>query len=434
MPALFGALGRGDFHQFYMGGTIARHRMWDDLYPIPHKNSLNNPGMPEDSDMHPGYFDIAKKVRVGNRLRFIQPPPVAVLLLPLAYIPFERAFGVWIAMSILCGWGVAWTACRILETLRGHRSKAGGLLMLLIAASPLMLHSIRVANMTLPVAFCIGLATLAIVQRNDALGGLATMLGGVTKYATLAVIPVAIAARRWRFIFYTLLFTALLFGGTYALCKSGPFKVYFRDISPTLTRTHGIPTNQSIFAFLTHVEQQIGNLGSNEPLQKVLQWALLAAEAITLAILLWLIFRKPVAAWDDPATVYAGIMTTLCVMLIFAPVFWEHYAMYLCPLWGWMLWEGWRSKAKLPLAILGIASMYVPWTYLLDLNEPANSHILFGTFALLAMGIWSLLETKKESPAAPPRGFSIELERTPRDDQRPVLPDVQQQAGAEVAR
>jgi hypothetical protein len=92
--------------------------------------------------------------------------------------------------------------------------------------------------------------------------------------------------------------------------------------------------------------------------------------------------------------------------------------MYLCPLWGWMLWEGWRSKAKLPLAILGIAAMYVPWTYLLDLKEPANSHILFGTLALLALGIWSLAETKKESPAAPPRDASANESLSSREASR----------------
>jgi hypothetical protein len=116
-------------------------------------------------------------------------------------------------------------------------------------------------------------------------------------------------------------------------------------------------------------------------------------------LILFAIARKPRRAWDeDPAAAYAGATALTGALLIFAPIFWEHYAVYLCPFWGWMLWEGARSKGKLVLAVLGIALMYIPWTYLRDWPEPYNTHMLPGVMAIVAMATWTLLGGRAELP------------------------------------
>jgi hypothetical protein len=63
-----------------------------------------------------------------------------------------------------------------------------------------------------------------------------------------------------------------------------------------------------------------------------------------------------------------------------------------------MLWEGARSKGKLVLAVLGIALMYIPWTYLRDWPEPYNTHMLPGVMAIVAMATWTLLGGRAELP------------------------------------
>src|SRR5438132_34758 len=65
--SLLGTLGTGDFPQFYMGGVMARLGYWDSLYPIPNPDSVNNPGMPEDSTMRPRYEAEAERTHVDDR-------------------------------------------------------------------------------------------------------------------------------------------------------------------------------------------------------------------------------------------------------------------------------------------------------------------------------------------------------------------------------
>jgi len=207
-----------------------------------------------------------------------------------------------------------------------------------------------------------------------------------------------------------------LLGATVAVCGTGPFHTYFREILPTLARVHGIDTNQSVWAFTSRL------LG--HPILPVgVKLLILAAQAILVTLVLWLILRQPVTAWSDAGHVYAAATTLLGTFLIFSPIFWEHYPVYFCPLWGWMLWESWQSKRwiKLPPVVVGIALIYVPWTYLYDWPEPYNTHMLFGTVLLMAPGIWKLCER------------SVELEGAAGDHQRPILPDVQEQPGCEKA-
>src|SRR5207302_8410287 len=96
----------------------------------------------------------------------------------------------------------------------------------------------------------------------------------------------------------------------------------------------------------------------------------------------------------------------LAFLLIFAPVFWHHYAVYLCPLWGWLLWEGARSKVTLLLGIAAIALTYVPVTYLYDLREPFNTHMLPAMMLIFAVAVWRLAQREVHEPRVEESGAS----------------------------
>lgn len=390
--SLFGSVGMGDFPQFYMGGLMARLRAWDSLYPIPNPGSVNNPGMPDDSTMRPRYAAEAERRDVGDRVRFIQAPPVALLLEPVSWVGFHRSFQAWTLMLIVSGWGLGFVAARIYETVQPVPSRAAGLIALLVCTSPIMLHSIRIANMTVPIGLCIGVGTLQLVRRKPMSAGLAIMLGTVTKYATLPLLPLALCMRRFRALAWAAVSCAALFAVTYAIAGPTPFRIYSNEIAPTLSRPHRLETNQSLAALVTRVAHQRGVWRREQFMPQPWKLTISAIALATFGIILYAMARKPRRAWEeDPASAYAAAAALTGALLIFAPIFWEHYAVYLCPFWGWMLWEGWRSKGKLVLAVLGIALMYVPWTYLRDWPEPYNTHMLPGAVAIVVMATWTLV-------------------------------------------
>ena len=402
------SLGEGDFPQFYMGGVMARLHAWDSLYPIPNPVSNNNAGMETDSTMRPRYAAEAEKRGVGDRLRFIQPPPVALLLLPLGYLGYHRAFELWTLMLVGSGWLVAALAGKVFARLNRRESKIAGVVVLLVACSPLMLHAIRVANMTVLVALLTGWAIMGLLPGrlpNNISGGSARVkgagvdaslstlpemlsavsivLGTATKYVTLALLPLAVVMRRWKLLSLTALVGLLFLAASFVMMKAEPFRVYFRQIAPTLTRTHHIESNQSIPAFL-------GRLAHRDTLSTGPRLAVLAVEGSLLATLLWLLVSKPRAVWDAPEHVFAAAMALLTFLLVFSPIFWEHYPVYLCPLWGWLIWESCRSRAMAVGTFISIALTYVPVTAWFDLREPFNTHILPSALIMLGLAMWRL--------------------------------------------
>jgi hypothetical protein len=384
----------GDFPQFYMGGVMARLHAWDSLYPVPREGSHNNAGMETDSTMRPRYAEEAERRGVGDRLRFIQPPPVALLLLPLGYLSYPRAFELWTLMLVACGVGVAVLAGRIFALLHGRPTKTAGMIVLLVALSPLMLHAIYIANMSVLVALLIGIGLVEMVRRRDGLSSLAIVLGSVTKYATLPLLPVALAMRRWGLIIASIVIAAGLFLGAFAVMGRVPFQVYFHDIAPTLSRTHDISTNQSISGFLERVLHQ-------PVLSGPMRLGLLAIAAMAIASVLWLMLRRPIAYWRNSANVFAAAMAMLTLLLMFSPIFWEHYPVYLCPLWGWLIWEGRRCPGRAVVGWLAIALTYVPFTAWMDLTEPYNTHILPSAVLMCGLGVWKLCERGVEPGASP---------------------------------
>src|SRR5206468_4904657 len=127
-----------------------------DLYPIPKPTSVNNAGLKEDSDMRPRYAELAEKRCVGDQLRFIQPPPVALMLWPMGYLSFGKAFVAWLGLLALCGWLLGYVAGQVYREMFGRETRVSGAMMLLVACSPLMMHAIVVANMTIIVALLLG--------------------------------------------------------------------------------------------------------------------------------------------------------------------------------------------------------------------------------------------------------------------------------------
>jgi hypothetical protein len=85
--------------------------------------------------------------------------------------------------------------------------------------------------------------------------------------------------------------------------------------------------------------------------------------------------------------------------LVFSPIAWEHWPIFLCPLWGWLLWEARAPGARRVLAWISLALMYFPAgiiqvngiaNYPIFFPEPFNSSQLIGVMIFMGIAFWRL--------------------------------------------
>jgi hypothetical protein len=368
-----------DFCQFYMGGTIARERAWDSLYPIPRPESTQNPGGPADSDMRPGYAELARKHGVGDGMRFIQPPPAAVLSLPLALVPYRTSMLGWAMLLGAATWGVAVFAARLLSRLLGRASRWEGGLILLIAFSPRSLATIAWGNASPLIALIIAVTAWGIMDGRSRRGGAALALGGSFKYAPLVLVPLALAARRWRMLIHAAIISSCLFGLSLVVMGTGPFVTFHREIVPTLGRSFSEPGLNAL-SLRSLAERLFPAWRSSIIL------LIAIAGATALGLILFLLFRRPAKVWRHPVNVAAASGVLVVWFLIFSPVFWNHYLIYLMPFWGWMLWEGRSSWLRRGIAIAAVIVAFAPWKIVYGALLRSHAPAILGTGAL-----WSAL-------------------------------------------
>ncbi|MBM3288407.1 MAG: DUF2029 domain-containing protein, partial [Candidatus Eisenbacteria bacterium] len=192
--------GTRDFGQYYMGGLIARLGEWNSLYPIPHPDAKANAGWQAYSTMHPVYADLARRHGVGDVNRFIHPPPWALVFVPLSLLGYEWAFRVWIVLMLACVWGVAFLSGALAEIVAGRPSRLRGLLILIVAASPLSYRVVRTGNISALVALSVAVTILGIARSQTMRGAIAIVVGAASKYATVLLILLALACRRWKMV------------------------------------------------------------------------------------------------------------------------------------------------------------------------------------------------------------------------------------------
>lgn len=418
-----------DFEQFYMGGVVARLNEWQALYPSPRPGSLDNPGLRIHSEAKPEWKLLSKKLGVWDHTHFMLPPVSALLFVPLSVLSYKQAFWLWTAIQTLCIWSMALIAAHLLRRIARKPTHMEGLLVLLIALSPLAARAVRIANVSPPIALAIAVSLLAIVREHRPLSGaLALLIGAIFKYATLVLTPLLVAMRRWEMLFYLAAFGALSFIVTVHITGFAPFIEFYQKILPTLDRPSAFLGNQSLPGMLVR--------SFGRPLPEKIALALNVARLLTLLAILGVLFTQKQATWSKPANVLAGAALLMSWLLIFSPIAWEHWPIFLCPVWGWVLWEARKPGVKRALAVTSLLLMYFPAGIFqvkgvlrlgIAIPEPYNSSQLAGTMLLLALAFWRLAKQRAYrslalgqalSEAQRPRAAMPTGERLPRDIQR----------------
>lgn len=169
-------------------------------------------------------------------------------------------------------------------------------------------------------------------------------------FAPMAFLPFRIAALWWR----VLVTAAVLVTGSLVVVGTGPYTVFLREILPTLGRPYWDWFNQSIWSCLP---RWIGE--GHEPAW--MRPAVLATAALLLIGVGAGLVRRPLAQRRQPETVFSAAAALIAWFLLFSPICWNSYQLYLMPFWGALLWSGLRSRAWFTLTVVLVGFGSVPW-------------------------------------------------------------------------
>jgi hypothetical protein len=368
-----------DFPQYYMGGVVAREGAWDSMYPIPNPGSHTNPGFVGNSELRPGYRALALSHGVTEEsVRYMQPPPLALLLVPLALLPVKLSHFLWVLLLVLAAWGIGRQAGIILEMSLGCATRGSGLMILLVCCSLQAIRWVSVGNMSVLIGWLIGLSVIELVKRDGPRGAIAMSLGTLSKYALLVLGPLQIAMRRWRTIAWEIGITVAIVGIAFAVMGSAPFQTFAHEIAPTLGRTSTVPENSGIYIFL----MRLRGVEDDALLPSLWRNGFRALEAVSLAAILALVLLRTRKFWEAPHRVFAAAAALLSWLLLFSPIFWEHYQAYLAPLWGWLAFEAMRSRTRAIVAAVAILLAMYP-----RVPAPLLNHLMWSTILVLGLAI-----------------------------------------------
>jgi len=373
----------GDFHQFYMGGLISATHHWEALYPIPRVESHSNPGSINEADPKPLHNQLARSRGIdGVGFNFIQLPPVAFLLTPMSWLEPAEAHWIWLMMLIASGVLISLQAGWLAERCFAQPTRIAGIVTLIAAMSQTMFRAIRCVNTTALIGALIGWTILDLIRGSSIGSAIAIVLASVLKYIGAAFVPIALLMRRCKTLLLSAILTAALFGVTLAISGPAVFKEFFKQIAPRLGRSTPILANQSVEGFLVRVTHQF-------PLDRRLHIALLLTQWLTFVVLLAILARHANKLRRSPQAVCAACAMLLSWMMLFSPICWDNYLVYLMPLWGWLAWEATQGKARLILALLAIALAAVNTAGhpRFGMPEPFNSHVMFAMMLTLALGV-----------------------------------------------
>ncbi len=385
------------FDALYRAASIAKNGQWHSLYAQP--DAARSHGLEAHVTSNHGLE--------ARATSFIAPPHVAVAALPLAWLNYHTAQWIWLGLSLLAAWWAILAAGRILELLDGRPTRLSGILVLVLAISPLVHHCVRMGNLSCVVAMFLAIAIVALLKNRSSRTGLAAALASAGSAVAWVFAPLLLVLRRWHAIAAGLLVTAIA-AASLLVTGVGPWRQWAMDALPNLA-SKPAAANQSVHGLTQRIGGWTGRLAPGTVADiKALSGLLLAA------IVIAMLRRRAAIAHSAPRTC-AAVLTLLAWCTLAATSFPEHYYIFFVPMWGYLAWEARQSRVRAVLAALAALLTFAPLcvTPGVHLPEPLNSHMLMGALIMFGLGLTRTLakgEPSQHQPAAVVEPASVSQE------------------------
>jgi hypothetical protein len=361
-----------DFYQYYAGGLVVRHGIWDSLYPIPKPDIYDKPNHfvpkyqtflfdPSTARTNPAYYpelntpddsDCAPKLtayfpEINYHFRYIYPPPTALFLWPLSYVGFDTAVDrVWPTICIWSLFALSVFASRIHRLFRQGDSYTEGLVVLACVIFACRGQTqINVGNVSPILAGLIAFCCHALMRGRRFAFSCAYVPLLLFKTIGLAWLPLFLINRAyWRVLIYLGMITALLNGIVIYLAGLGVYQTFF-----SLVPKIGIPLGQGIVPGLL-------NLYGFYP--RTLYFVIYLG---CVALLYYGYWKNAVSSPRESTdrngplfgvALFAGTMALFCILnlTIWLP-YCSNYLFF--PFLGWILQEGYLASGYWRYFILG---------------------------------------------------------------------------------
>ncbi len=304
----------GDFGQYFMGGVVANEGIWGDLYP---KDISTAPSPDKATITTRLAFELSKR-KACSSWKYIYPPPLAVFLAPLDWLPFTVSRRLFTAL--LFG-AVFWFLVRFRRGCDDWNlpSRLANLLILVIGTGLPVCESVMFANAT-PFIALSSLLALRSLRKNNVVGAVFSFaLAGLFKGVSAVWIPALFLWRRWRILVAGLMVVVIVLALPHIL--GAPLDLwgqFLHDIIPGSRKLYWIGDGNlglpSFFAWLS------GEKNLPFALKRILAFLQLLFLILSYA-LAWRVSRK-----DLPRAEGLSLFVSTIVFQIFSPICWPHYA------------------------------------------------------------------------------------------------------------
>jgi len=400
-----------DFGQYYAGATVAKNGIWDALYPIVRPGVYDNPPVfrpvyktflfdERKIDGRMGFYPtIAEGVggefspkllaycpELAGSFHFICPPPLPLLLWPLAYFDYDTLENhLWPILSMAALFGLSYFSSRIHRLLRGRASYTEGLIMAaLVSFSLFGPLAVSNGNVT-PILGCLVAFVAYGWMRGWQIGVGAAMIPLLLfKALGLNWCPLLLLRLiRWKTLLTMVFFTALLNGCLLFWVGTGVYRQYFLEILPKLTAPVGQGMVSEVFRLFGFFPSKVYFLLS-----------------LALCLLLYFGYWKGPRAKSNGerraviAATLAGAMAVFCLLNVSVQRAYFFVFLYF-PFLGWMSWEARQAVGRWHRVIatgMMVFFVIIPFNWciaraLFYLCGPKSMEFYHGCISPLSVGV-----------------------------------------------
>jgi len=292
--------------------------------------------LPKCSSIAPRLSELCDQLQGG--FHYAYPPPLALLLEPLAFLNYERASDAWFTLMCFSYFGMGFYASRIFRSLQGGGTKLEGFIAMLpmipTFLSSTMSCTFEIGNVSPLLGFLITLFAYSWIQNRQILLGIGMIPLLLFKGIGLTWCPLFFMRPvKFKTLLTLSLLTLLLNLSFILMAGVGPYQVFFTEIVPKANLSLGVGL-QGLILTLLGVDPK--------------RW-IMALNILLLALLYLGYWRGTVRSRGKigaviPIATLAGTMAIFCIC---NPIVWPHhyFVNYLqLPFAGWILWEANRAQ------------------------------------------------------------------------------------------
>jgi alpha-1,2-mannosyltransferase len=372
-----------DFPVFYLGGRVALQRGATPLYYPPVDRSQGYTLLYQNSGDPTPWAQMFRANGFPQILRFTNPPFSALLMAPLAMMPWQWAYLIWEIITFIL------TAATIFLTLRLLPSGLElGTFALMFAAVCFFFpfrNTLVCGQVNVSILFLWTLAVYLLKRQRPMASALCLALGTVLKISPVAAVPLLALRRQWRWLAAYLMGVVAFTGVSIWRLGWQTHLTWLTAIYPSISSGVGNIVNRS-FAGL--VDALCGPKYFASLVASTIQWPVphglaLFEKACSLAIGLGFLFwcwRKR----KDAKGLMDELILLPLVYLLAAPFSWpHHFLLAVLPLT--YLWAKAREATSTELVALSLGTLALGTElpmYLAAFSPVASPHLIIVAIAL----------------------------------------------------